>query len=109
MHESDSVPYSADTLDTTSHPYFTTSKMERLYNYPTPEVAAAMEASAAYQVKIMSSIIGFMGLCWIIIGAFFLYHFYRPLKDADREIDIELQVAHGANEKKWWIDDCDEA
>lgn len=78
-----------------------------MYTYPEPEVAAAMEASVAFQVRIMSSIIGIMSFCWVALGVFFLYYFCKPLRKVDSESDIELRVTSGEREKKWWIDDCD--
>lgn len=81
--------------------------MAATYTYPTPDVAAAMEASAADQVKIIACIMGFMGFCWVILGAFFLYHFCRPLKTMDVEAAIELRDVNSENEKKWWVDEFD--
>lgn len=81
--------------------------MATTYTYPAPEVAAAMSTSAAHQVETIASIMGFMGLCWIILGAFFLYHFCKPLKNIDSESTVELQIADEETEKRWWIDDCD--
>ncbi|KAI1764998.1 hypothetical protein GGR53DRAFT_289381 [Hypoxylon sp. FL1150] len=81
--------------------------MATLYTYPAPEVAAAMEASAAYQVKILASITGILGLCWILLGTFFLYHFCKPLKIIDSESTAELGIVKEVTEKRWWMDDCD--
>ncbi|KAI1370386.1 hypothetical protein F4677DRAFT_438576 [Hypoxylon crocopeplum] len=79
--------------------------MATIYTYPAPEVAAAMEATADCEVKIMASILGFMGLCCILLGVFFLFHFCKPVKQADTESAIELRIVNREDEKKWWIDD----
>lgn len=81
--------------------------MATMFTYPAPEVAAAMKASAAYQVEILASIMGFMGLCWILLGAFFLYHFCKPIQIIDSESTVELRIVKEETEKRWWMDDCD--
>ncbi|KAI8964476.1 hypothetical protein F5Y11DRAFT_345412 [Daldinia sp. FL1419] len=83
------------------------NNMGTMYIYPSPDVAAAMEASANRAVIIMSS--GLTALCWVVLCAFFLYNFYKPLKqvDADPEGAAEPHVVEEQNEKKWWIDDYD--
>lgn len=81
--------------------------MATIYSYPSPDVAAAMEVSAACEVYIMAGIMGFMGLCWILLAAFFLYNFYGPLKIVNTEDSIDLHVVNDGSEKKWWIDDYD--
>ncbi|KAL7621811.1 hypothetical protein AAE478_007311 [Parahypoxylon ruwenzoriense] len=70
-----------------------------------PEVAAAMEASASCQMRIMASFIGFLGFCWILLGAFFLYCFFKPLNEAETDSGVELRTLSRDNKKPWWAED----
>ncbi|KAI0168892.1 hypothetical protein GGR52DRAFT_574118 [Hypoxylon sp. FL1284] len=83
------------------------NRMATIPTYPPAEVEEALEAAAAYQVETIASIMGFMGLCWVLLGVFFVYHFCKPLKSIDSESMVELRIVNAEDEKKWWIDDSD--
>ncbi|KAI5859282.1 hypothetical protein GGS23DRAFT_586433 [Durotheca rogersii] len=72
-----------------------------------PQVAAAMEASASCKIKVVSSIVGLMCLCWALLGAFFLYHFLKPLEEVGTEAAVGLPASGEGGEKRWWVDDYD--
>ncbi len=78
--------------------------MSIMYITPAPEVAAAMEASAARQTQIMTSILGFMIVCCILLGVFFLLHFCKPLVKTSTGRSIELPSRDEEIKKDWWID-----
>ncbi|KAI0113480.1 hypothetical protein F4814DRAFT_449927 [Daldinia grandis] len=101
------LPYLFSSYQDITVLFYNRRDMDTIYSYPSPDVAAAMEASVACQVNIMAGIMGIMGLCWILLAAFFLYNFYGPLKITNTENSIDLHVVEDRSEKKWWIDDYD--
>ncbi|KAK6956668.1 hypothetical protein Daesc_001947 [Daldinia eschscholtzii] len=72
--------------------------MDTMYHDPSPEVAASMEASATLTL---------IGVCWLLLAAFFVYNFSRPLKIVDTENSTEPHVIDEGTETKWWIDNSD--
>ncbi|KAI1473158.1 uncharacterized protein F4812DRAFT_411798 [Daldinia caldariorum] len=81
--------------------------MAATYYDPSPEVAAAMKASATRSVNTMAGILALIGLCWLLLAAFFIYNFSRPLKSLNPENATRHRVVVGGTEKRWWIDNDD--
>ncbi|KAH9999705.1 hypothetical protein F4779DRAFT_622661 [Xylariaceae sp. FL0662B] len=67
-----------------------------------PAVAVAMEASATLQVRIIGSIVLLLAVGWVLLAAFFWFHFCKPIEKSPSEDGIELQDIRRATEVNWW-------
>ncbi|KAI8625914.1 hypothetical protein F5Y19DRAFT_478994 [Xylariaceae sp. FL1651] len=72
-----------------------------------PAVAIARETSVNFQIKFMGGILAMMGGCWIVLSAFFLFHFCKPVQKtapSPNEEGIELRDMSRERPEaaEWW-------
>ncbi|KAI1211164.1 uncharacterized protein F4807DRAFT_27405 [Annulohypoxylon truncatum] len=82
--------------------------MSRFYHYPSPEEAAAMEASSALEDKIFVCIMVFMLAVLALTNMFVFYHLcIASPRKINVDSDLELQALDRKVEIKWWLHDYD--